>query len=801
MQKQNESADNLMSSPCSNTLTHCSLYTIRVFWIIALQKMISVNLNFNTNTIHKLRDVMPPPGVTFRRIIVLLIAILTSACSNLTEEADNSFTIGGQTFRLVNSIVLQNNDEQLTVTGEGSFNFKNESPFGANYDVKIVTQPTNPNQRCTIQSGKGVVGNTDVINIAVVCTTLTYEIGGNISGLPSGLGEPIKLRLNGKDLLETFTNGVFVFEQTINSPIEYPDHTEYTVEILIPPKDPDLTCSILNAEGKVNGSDIDNIIINCEDLTPPTVTNTVPKNTALAVSRTVAPEIFFSEAMDPDSISQLDIFPIGANITYNESKRSIRISPDTLLAPNTSYIITLTGEDSNSPSTYITDNAGLGLISTFSAEFTTADGAWSHPKLPESPTLPTLIEQTTKNARSPHLAVDSTGNMMAVWQQFDGVRSNIYANYYEVGLGWGTAALIETDNTDAFNPQVIFDGPGSAMAIWQQSDGAYSSIFANRFIASNGWNTTPSLVENVNLGDAHTPQLAVDSNNNIIAVWSQNDGNSYKIYSSRYSAGSWQAAPDVLSNNTTYNARKPKLAIAGNNNIFVTWQQTSETYSNIYSARYTGTWQTAELIENNTAGHAYNPEITVDDLNNVYVVWEQTDGLQFSIWGNRLSGASWSGAFLLETSDSGDAFNPQLASDTSGNIFITWQQYDGSNYRIWNTRLTVASDFSATPVGTPQVISTESNYDALNPQIVLDSNDKAIAVWSQHNGEVYQLTTSRHVTGPSLTWGEPEIISFASDGDAIEPSLATDSNGHSFLLWSEFDSIEYNIYFNQYSIP
>ncbi len=760
--------------------------------------MTSVSLNLRTSAICKLKSVM---ASNLLRGVAALLVMLTSACSNLTEEADNSFTIGGQTFRLVNSIVLQNNDEQITVTGEGSFNFKNESPFGANYDVKIVTQPTNPNQSCTIQSGKGVVGNTDIINIAVVCTTLTYEIGGNISGLPSKLGEPIKLRLNGKDIFETFTNGVFVFEQTINSPIEYPDHTEYTVEILSQPKDPNLTCSIVNAEGKVNGSDVNDIIIDCEDLTPPSVTNTVPQNTALAVSRTVTPEIFFSEAMDPDSISQLSIFPVGASITYDENKRSIRIAPDTLLAPNTSYTITLTEENSNSSSTYITDNAGLGLTSAFSTEFTTADGAWSHPKLPELPTLPTLIEQETKNARSPHLAVDSAGNMMAVWQQFDGVRSNIYANYYAVGLGWGTASLIETDNTDAFNPQVVFDGPGNAVAVWQQSDGTYSSIFSNRFVASSGWNATPTLVENENLGDAHTPQLAIDSNNDIIAVWSQHDGNAYKIYSSRYSAGNWQASPNVLSSNTAYNARKPKLAITSDNSIIVAWQQTSDTFSDIYSARYTNSWQPAELIENNTTGHAYNPEVAIDNVNNVYVVWEQTDGLQFSIWGNRHAGSSWNGAFLLENNENGDAFNPQLASDTSGSVFIVWQQYDGSNYRIWGSRLTTSSDFSTSPVGSPQVISTESNYDALNPRIILDANDKAIAVWSQHDGNVYRLTTSRHVIAPTLTWGEPEILSFSGNGDAIEPTLATDSNGNSFLLWSEFDDSEYNIYFNQYSIP
>ena len=47
---------------------------------------------------------------------------------------------------------------------------------------------------------------------------------------------------------------------------------------------------------------------------------------------------------------------------------------------------------------------------------------------------------------------------------------------------WGTAELIETDNiSDAVNPQVTFDGNGNGLAVWSQSDGNYFKIWANCF--------------------------------------------------------------------------------------------------------------------------------------------------------------------------------------------------------------------------------------------------------------------------------------------------------------------------------
>jgi hypothetical protein len=81
----------------------------------------------------------------------------------------------------------------------------------------------------------------------------------------------------------------------------------------------------------------------------------------------------------------------------------------------------------------------------------------------------------------PQIAVDSVGNAIAVWNQSDGTRNNIWANRFN-GTSWGTAELLETDNADgAFSPQIAFDSSGNAIAVWNQSDGNRVNIYANRF--------------------------------------------------------------------------------------------------------------------------------------------------------------------------------------------------------------------------------------------------------------------------------------------------------------------------------
>ncbi len=54
----------------------------------------------------------------------------------------------------------------------------------------------------------------------------------------------------------------------------------------------------------------------------------------------------------------------------------------------------------------------------------------------------TLIESDNGKAGGPQIAIDTTGNALAVWSQDGGAHSNIWANLYTAGVGWGIAELI-----------------------------------------------------------------------------------------------------------------------------------------------------------------------------------------------------------------------------------------------------------------------------------------------------------------------------------------------------------------------
>jgi hypothetical protein len=72
--------------------------------------------------------------------------------------------------------------------------------------------------------------------------------------------------------------------------------------------------------------------------------------------------------------------------------------------------------------------------------------------------------------QSPGLAVDDTGNAIAVWVS---VWGSVWTNTYDVATDtWGDQKLLENDETgNARNPQVVMSNNGVATVVWQQPTG------------------------------------------------------------------------------------------------------------------------------------------------------------------------------------------------------------------------------------------------------------------------------------------------------------------------------------------
>ena len=333
------------------------------------------------------------------------------------------------------------------------------------------------------------------------------------------------------------------------------------------------------------------------------------------------------------------------------------------------------------------------------------------------------------------LAMNSSNKAIAVWRQFDGTTRNIWANVAVTGTIWGTAQLIETDNTgDTYNPQVAINNSGDAVAIWIQNDGVTDNICANFYISGTGWGVA-GIIE-ANPGTAGSPQIVLDNAGNAIAVWTQNDGIWFSIYSNRYISGTGWAGSVTLEG-AGGDAYAPHISVDGAGNAMAVWAQAPS--PSIYANRYvSGTgWAGAEEIEPGTVG-ASVPQVSMYGIGNAIVVWNQVT-IQYGCiaFGNTyISGTGWAGAEII-CSGTEVTTEPRIAINASGDAFAIWYQFDLVRTSIYANRYVAGTGW-----GTSTAIESRGE-NAGSHKIGIDNSGRAIAIWVQSDGTADSLWYNR----------------------------------------------------------
>jgi hypothetical protein len=171
--------------------------------------------------------------------------------------ASSTFNVGGTVTGLLGQglVLLNNGTDRVEVGSDGVFSFAQPVANGGGYRVTIGAPPSNPAQSCTVTNGQGTIQDANVTNVAVICTTGEFTIGGSVAGL-SGTG--LVLRNNDGDDLELDANGAFTFQTAL------PTGATYNVSIAVQPTNPLQSCSVENGTGQVGSENVTRIRVECE---------------------------------------------------------------------------------------------------------------------------------------------------------------------------------------------------------------------------------------------------------------------------------------------------------------------------------------------------------------------------------------------------------------------------------------------------------------------------------------------------------------------------------------------------------
>lgn len=186
----------------------------------------------------------------------------------VTCEDIGSYTVGGSVRSLAvgQVVILQNNGgDDLSITGNGSiinFNFPTPLPDFSNYSVVISNQPDNQicyfsNSSIDSSYNNNVIRGHDVTSIEISCTDKppgSYTVGGNVTGLANGA-------------FVYLDDGTFTSIFRVNGPftVRFPfdDGADYDFTIITQPENQ--VCVIANSSGTINGADIIDVSVSCQN--------------------------------------------------------------------------------------------------------------------------------------------------------------------------------------------------------------------------------------------------------------------------------------------------------------------------------------------------------------------------------------------------------------------------------------------------------------------------------------------------------------------------------------------------------
>lgn len=170
---------------------------------------------------------------------------------------NNEFNVGATVTGLAlgNSVELLNNGTdflEIAINNVLTY-FGNQVQNGMDYAVTVETQPTSPNQICTVSGGAngdgtGTIVSQDVTDIWVSCVTIQYDINIAVSGLAQGNSISFS---NGNDSIVFNSN-------TTDTISTQEDGTAFDVSITSSqPVSPNQICSFTSPEnGSLNGTDV-----------------------------------------------------------------------------------------------------------------------------------------------------------------------------------------------------------------------------------------------------------------------------------------------------------------------------------------------------------------------------------------------------------------------------------------------------------------------------------------------------------------------------------------------------------------
>ena len=403
------------------------------------------------------------------------------------------------------------------------------------------------------------------------------------------------------------------------------------------------------------------------------------------------------------------------------------------------------------------------------------------------------------------IVADGAGGAIVVWEDYRNLSYDIYAQRIS-GSGavlWAPKGIaICTHVGDQTAPQIVPDGAGGAIIVWQDYREGNSDIYAQRVNASGviQW-TASGVVVCTEMGDQQFPQVISDGSGGAIIGWQDYRGGDSDVYAQRLSAsGIAQWAADGAEVCTAMGAQYPPGMVSdGSSGAIMTWRDARTDAGDVYVQRMNASgspqWTENGVALCTASGEQGYPLAASDGSGGAIVAWEDQRSGGRDIYARRVNAsgaAQWSSDGVAVCAAAGDQLGPVLASDGAGGAIVAWSDLrNGGDYDIYAQRIDGSGAVQWTVDGSA-VCARPASQEA--PTIISDQAGGAIVAWMDYREDSYDVYAQRLNAVGGAQWTSDGIALTQAVGNQAMPVAAPDGANGAIVVWGDMRCLTSIVY-------
>lgn len=346
----------------------------------------------------------------------------------------------------------------------------------------------------------------------------------------------------------------------------------------------------------------------------------------------------------------------------------------------------------------------------------------------------------------------------------------VFAQVHGDNINWmNPSTILSKEGANASDPQIAIDLNGNVIAVWIENH-----IVKSRTKFDNTWNEIVVLSGS----DASSVKLVLDHVGNATAVWLEKG--SIKTASKPLN-GLW-SNPIALSNSCCHS---PSIMIDQEGDIVAAWVRNGNVETS--TKYFESNWQPKITLNSSTAA---NPIVSIGGSENnrrAVIVWQGvSNGVNVIFSSMKFIKGNWNSPRIISEKEH-HAAKASVAVDHNGNVLAVWYAYDRAGKNYFNG-VVKSSEFSSL-TGNWNVPSNLSLLGKCNPStfkanVAFDGKGNATALWSTLENET--LTLQSAVKPANSLWSDSMNV-LNNSRNAFGAELSVTSLGDIVVLYMKSD--------------